>query len=157
MGLLNFAALSETVMLAIHYYFLSATTVLQPFPCRKSPRSHLCRFQNHVRVLDSIASPDQANRQRDALFELRVRLKSYRNRTEALLKALHGMQIIGTAEFLRHHNFPDYKISLNCPENLQNTRHIVNQGNIHGFNLRPVRKPSVGDNQRVRVTRAAQQ
>src|SRR5208282_6230803 len=109
MGLLKIRALSETAMLA-NYQFLSATSFIQPFLCSLLPESHLCRLQNHVRVLNRIACPDQANRQWDALFELRVRLKCNRYRAEALLEAVHRIQTIGTAEFFRHHDFPSYEV-----------------------------------------------
>jgi hypothetical protein len=139
------------------YLFLTATAFLQLFHRRVLPRPHLCRLQNHVRVLNRIACPDQANRQWDALSELRVRLKCNRSRAKTLLEAVYGIRTVGAAEFLRHHDFPNNEVSLNSPENIQNARNIIDQRNIHGFNLRPERKSPVGNNQGVRVTNAAQQ
>jgi hypothetical protein len=154
MGLLNARALSETVVLA-NYLFLTATAFIQPFLCRVFSGPHLGRFQNHVRILNRVACPDQSNRQWYSLFELRVRLKRNRNRVETLVEAVHRIQTISTAEFFRHHDLPNHEVSLDRPEDFQNARNIVDKRYIYGFDLRPVRKSPVGDDQRVCVTDAA--
>jgi hypothetical protein len=60
-------------------------------------------------------------------------------------------------KFLRHDNAPNRKVQAYRSQHIQDTRDVVNQGKIHGFDGGPIRKSTVSYQERVRVADTTEQ
>jgi len=114
-------------------------------------------LENEVGVLDRIAGADQPDGPGDALLEGGMRLEQQRNAGETRDERLLPRRVVVVQKLLGGEDATDLEVGPERVEHLEHGGHVVDQGEVDGFNLRPEREAAVGDDEGVGVAHARQQ
>ena len=108
-------------------------------------------------MLNRVSCANQADRQRNSLFEHHVRFKSKCDSLQGLFKLPADFGAVNDMKLIGHECIAYFEVGPNGLEHVEHAGYIVDQGDIDGLNLRPEEKTPVGNDQRIRMPHAAQQ
>jgi len=117
----------------------------------------LAGLQDEVRVLNRITGPNDPDGMRHSFLEVDVRLEFEANSIQRALESQDCLRAIYLVKLLSHESPGHTEVAANGCQYIQNSRHVIDQGNIDRLNFLPIRKPPVSNDQGIGMADKAEQ
>jgi len=94
---------------------------------------------------------------RHSFLEVDVRLEFESDAIQSMLELQDRLSAIYLVELLSHESSGHTEVAANGCQYIENSRHVIDQGNIHRLDILPKGKPTVSNDQSIGVADKAKQ
>jgi hypothetical protein len=99
--------------------------------------------------LNGVTGPDDPDGMRHSFLEVDVRLEFESDAIQSMLELQDRLSAIYLVELLSHESSGHTEVAANGCQYIENSRHIIDQGNIYCLDFLPKGKPTICNNQRI--------